>query len=87
MLAPRTAATQAEFKKKNQRALTAIILSIETDQLYIVESCETAAEAWQCLKDHFECSSLANQIFLRNEYIRMQMGENQGMEDHIVNSH
>ena len=47
---PRTTATQNEFKKKTQKALTAIILSIEADQLYIVESCETPEEAWRCLR-------------------------------------
>ena len=45
---------QLEFKRKSQKALTAIILSISTPIVPIVQSCMTPVEAWEALRGAFE---------------------------------
>ena len=53
---PEDSSTQvrAEFKKKEQKALSTIALVVSTPQLYLITSCEKPKDAWDALRNHFE---------------------------------
>ena len=72
-----------EFKRKSQKALTAIILSISTPVVPIVQSCTTPVEAWEALRGAFEKCTLAAKLHLRKKYFRMEMQEGGNAERHI----
>ena len=76
-------ATTAQFNSNSQKALTQIVLSINTSQLYLITSCTTAAGAWKELCGHFECNTLGNKLILKKEYFRMEMKEGTEMEFHL----
>ena len=65
-----TAAAQAEFVKRSQRAFSTIMLAIGTSQLYLVASSEHPKEAWDALRKHFKRDTLANKLFLKKQYFR-----------------
>ena len=55
-----SAAVQAEFKQKAQRAFSTMVMAVSTSQLYLVTSCKEPKEVWDGLRDHFERETLAN---------------------------
>ena len=77
------AQAQAEFRKRSQRAFSAIVLAISTPQLYLITSCEKPKDAWDALKNHFERGSLANKLFLKKQYFRTEMKEGTSVEVHL----
>ena len=62
------AQTRTEFQKKSQRALSTIVLAIDTPQLYLVTSYDQPKDAWDALKNHLEHETLANKLFLKKKY-------------------
>ena len=72
---------QLEFKR--QKALTAIILSISTPIVPIVQSCTTPVEAWEALRGAFEKCTLAAKLHLRKKYFQMEMQEGGNVKHHI----
>ena len=46
---------QADFKKASQKAFSTIVMAICTSQLYLVMSFEEPKDAWDALRDHYEC--------------------------------
>ena len=74
-----TAVAQTEHQKKAQKALSTLVMAISTSQLYLITSCE---EAWDALYNHFERSTLANKLMLK-EYFRMEMKENITIKAHL----
>ena len=74
---------QLEFKRKSQKALTTIILSISTSIVPIVQSCTTPVEAWEALRGAFEKCTLAAKLHLRKKYFQMEMQEGGNAEHHI----
>ena len=73
---PKEAQAAAEFQKKSEKALATIVLGISSSKLYLTTSCECPKNAWNVLKQHFERDSLANKLFLKNQYFRMEMRQN-----------
>ena len=51
---------QREHKIRSRKALSTIILSVSTSQLYLLTSCDNAKAAWDTLRNHFERETLAN---------------------------
>jgi len=45
---------QAVFRKRSQKALSAIVMSASPSQLYHMTLCDTARQAWDALRSHFE---------------------------------
>ena len=80
---PKEAQAAAEFQKKSEKALATIVLGISTSKLYLTTSCECPKNAWNVLKQHFERDSLANKLFLKKQYFRMEMRERTLIEDHL----
>jgi hypothetical protein len=78
-----TAQQEAEFKSKLQRAFSTLVMAISPSQLYLITSYEKPNEAWDALCAHFEGDTLANKLFLKKQYFRMQMREGTAVEAHI----
>ena len=77
------AAVRAEFLKKSQKAFSIIVMAVSTPQLYLITSCEEPKEAWDKLREHFECKTLANKLFLKKQYFRTQMQEGASIDAHL----
>ena len=78
-----TAAVRSEFQKRSQKAFSTLALAIVTSQLYLVTSCETPKDAWDALRSHFERNTLANKLFLKKRFFRMEMNEGTTVEKHL----
>lgn len=78
-----TAEARTEFRKKSQKALSTIIMAISTPKLYLVTSCEQPKDVWDTLRKHYERETLANKLFLKKKYFRMEMKEGMSVEAHI----
>lgn len=76
-------AVRAEFQHKAQRAFSTIVMAVSTPKLYLVTSCKEPKEVWDKLRDHFECETLANKLFLKKKYFRTEMKEGTSMEQHL----
>ena len=53
-----SAAQKAEFKKRSQKALSTIVMSAASLQLYLITSCEEPASARVALRNHFKRETL-----------------------------
>ena len=58
-------------------------MAVSTPQLYLVTSCKEPKELWDILRDHFECETLANKLFLKKKYFRTEMKAGTPMELHL----
>ena len=74
---------RAELRQRSQRAFSTIVMAITTPQLYLVTTCEEPKDAWDVLRNNFERETLANKLFLKMQYFRMEMGEGTSMESHL----
>ena len=73
----------AEYNTRSQKALTTIVVSVSSAQMYLLTSCETAKDAWKALTSHFECKTLGNKLILKKQYFRSEMIEGTAMEMHL----
>ena len=78
-----TAQQQANYRKKSQKALSAIVMAVSTSQLYLITSCDSAQQAWEALRGNFERDTLANKLLLKKRYFRMEMKETTTAEAHL----
>ena len=74
---------QTEFREKSQKALSTIVMAISTPLLYLVTSCEQPKDVWDTLRKHFERETLANKLFLKKQYFRMEMKEGTSVDEHL----
>ena len=70
------------WKRQDQRARSAIILSITDDQLMHIHGCKTAKEAWDKLKAVHEKQGVANRHYMRRRFLTLRM-EGNSMQDHL----
>ena len=77
------AEVRSNFEKKSQKAFSTLALAIGTAQLYIVTSCDTPKEVWDALRSHYERDTLANKLFLKKRFFRMEMKEGTTIEKHL----
>ena len=77
------AAVLAAFEKGKQKALTLIALHVSNEQLYLVSSCTSPAEAWKELCQHYEKDTIKNKLVLKKRLYRLQMGEGATMVEHL----
>lgn len=73
----------AKWKKRDNKALATICLSVEDSQLVHVKDARSSFEAWSSLKNHHEKSSLANRLFLRKRMYSTRLERGGNMEEHI----
>uniref|UniRef100_A0A1X7U4T2 DUF4219 domain-containing protein n=1 Tax=Amphimedon queenslandica TaxID=400682 RepID=A0A1X7U4T2_AMPQE len=78
-----TIAQEAEFRSRSQKAISTIVMSTESSQLYLVTLYKKPVGAWKALGDHFEGDTLVNKLMLKKQYFHMEMKEGTSMEEHI----
>ena len=79
-------ATQKErdiFRKRDNKALSIISLSVATDIQIYVRSANNSKEAWKSLCDRFEEKTLAKICYYRKILYRMELGKGQSMEAYV----
>ena len=72
-----------DHRKKSQKALSAIVMAVNSSQLYLITSCDSPQQAWETLRSHFERDTLANKLLLKKRYFRMEMKETASAEAHL----
>ena len=77
------AQARAEFTQKSQKAFSTIVLAINTNQLYLVTSCDGPNEAWEALRTNYERGTLANKLLLKKQYFRAEMKSGSSIELHL----
>ena len=71
------------FRKRDNKALSIICLSINQDLKIYVRNCKTSKEAWDSLQGHFEEKSMAKILMYRKQMYRLQMEKGGNMNEHI----
>ena len=74
----------AEFLLKADKAYSLIALSVESDLQIHVQSKNTASEAWEALKEHFEFVSVTQIVRLYRRFYAAKMDEKGDMMKHIT---
>lgn len=83
LAADATADVITAHTKNSQKALAFIVLAIKPCQLYLVTSCITPIDAWNCLCNHYEVNSLGNKLYLKKQYFRAEMKTGTSVDSHI----
>ena len=79
------AETKTIFKKRAQKALTAIVMAMSSPQIHIIQNCENPTDAWKRLREHYEKGTLMTKLHLRKTYFKMEMAESTSVEKHLRN--
>ena len=58
-------------------------MAVGASQVYLITSTEDPRAAWGALRSHFERDTLANKLFLKKQYFRVEMKEGTPMEAHL----
>ena len=78
-----TAEATQKFKKRDNKALACVCLSVASNLQFYVRSAKNAKEAWESLENHFEEKSLAKKIFYRRKLYSARMEKGTNMVSHI----
>ena len=70
-------------KRKNEKALAKICLSLKPELYMMVKPCQTAREAWVKLSNTFEQRGLQRKIHLRKELQNLTYGSCKNMQDFL----
>ena len=76
----------ANFRKFNERrdkALSIIVLAIETSLLYLIGDPQDPAEVWDKLCGQFQKKTWANKLTLRRRLYSMRLKDNESVQSHI----
>lgn len=74
---------QANFTQQQEKAVSMLLLNINTPQLYLITSGQTPKEAWPMLKGHFERDTLADKLFLKKKYLQCEMKLGDCLTEHL----
>ena len=74
---------RAEHTRRSRKAFSTIVMAVSTSQIYLITACENAKAAWDALRNHYERETLANKLFLKKKYFRMEMKEGTQIEAHL----
>lgn len=77
------AAQLVQWRRKDNRALATICLSVDDSQMVHVKDATSAREAWSKLKDYHEKSSLTSRLFLRKKLMSLRMDRGGDIESHV----
>lgn len=71
------------WTKKDRKALSTIALHVEDDQIQHIRNCETAADAWDSLKDIHEKDTPNNRAYILRKMMRKSLPEGGDVEKHL----
>ena len=76
---------KTQFKKRDNKALSMICLSITTSLQIYVRPAKSAKEAWDSLAKHFEEKTLSKKIHYRRKLYGIRLEEGKSMVEHVNN--
>lgn len=71
------------FNRKEEKALAAIALSVESEQQGHIIDCETASDAWEMLKRVFEPKSRPRILQLKKQMVSIQLEAEESMTSYL----
>ena len=73
----------AEFNRKNQKAMTTIVMAVSQSVVSLIQSCEGPVDLWKVLCSNFEKNSLMAKLMLLKRYHMMEMTEGSSVEKFV----
>ena len=74
-----------DFRKRSNKALSLICLSVSTNLNFYVRSAKTGKEAWESLQNHFEEKTLARKVSLHTKLFAVKFDGSVTMAEHVNN--
>lgn len=71
-----------ELRKKERKCYSLLVQRIANDYLEYVK--DNPKEAWSSLCTAFERKGVSNRMFLRRKLLSMKMGENESLQNHLL---
>ena len=75
----------AKFITRRDRALAAIVLSVDPSLLYLLGDPTDPAAVWDKLSSQFQRKTWANQLALRRRLHLLKLKEGQSVQEHVKN--
>lgn len=72
-----------DILRKRAKALSTIVLGVETDQLVLLRGANTGREAWEMLKEYHQQNTIGNQMRSLKDIITMRLSPGGNMQIHI----
>ena len=73
----------SKFNDRRDKALSTIVLAVETSLLYLLGDPQDPVEVWNKLCDQFQAKTWANKLSLRRKLYSLKLKENESVQDHI----
>ena len=77
------AAEETVFKRKSQKALTAIVMAICDTPASLIRCCKSPADAWSKLVNKYEKNTTTGKLHLCQRFFTMKMPEGSNAEKHM----
>ena len=71
------------FKRKSQKALTAIVMAIGDTPASVIRCCKSPADAWNRLVNKYEKNTMTGKLHLCQRFFTMKMPEGSNAEKHM----
>ena len=71
---------EAVFDKVQKKTKALLVMLINSDLIYLVTECQTPREIWNKLKLCFEQDTIANKLFLIQQFFSMKVEESDSLE-------
>ena len=81
--APKEVASRAKFRLRSDKALAAIVLSVDQSLLYLLGDPEDPVAVWKKLQEQFQKKTWANKLTLRRKLHTLRLNEKESVQDHI----
>ena len=72
-----------KYSDRKDRALSTIVLAVETSLLYLLGDPQDPQEVWNKLCDQFQKKTWANKLTLRRRLYGMRLKDNEPVQSHI----
>ena len=72
-----------KFNDRRDKALSTIVLAVETSLLYLLGDPQDPVEVWNKLCDQFQAKTWANKLALRRKLYGLKLKENQSVQEHL----
>ena len=83
--APSSTDNQAvvSFRKRKQKALSTIVLSIDASQLHLVGEATDPKLLWEKLQSQFQGPTWANRLRIQKRIFNLKLGPSDSIQDHL----
>ena len=74
---------RTDFRKRSNKALSLICLSVSTSLSFYVRGAKSGKEAWDCLQNHFEEKTLSRKVALHTKLFAIKFDGTVSMAEHV----